>query len=110
MISLTLSPLARVLALTEPFPVSASQPCAFDLANISSHHGKSRSRAMSRNQGVNELATSQRGSYVKSVDEMLTVVRKHLLEFLPGNVFRIRHLVQVELGINVDSREEDVVD
>ena len=59
MISLTLSPPSSVPALTLPSPFSAFHPSAWDLANISSHQGKSRSCAMSRNQGVNALPGGQ---------------------------------------------------
>lgn len=60
MISLTLSPFSSVLALTLPSPFSTFHPSACDLANISSHQGKSRSCAIRRNQGVNELPIGQR--------------------------------------------------
>lgn len=40
---------------TRPTPCSGFHPASLDRLDISSHHGKSRSRAMSRNQGVKEL-------------------------------------------------------
>ena len=60
-ISPVLGPFSNTPALTLPLP-SPSHPSARDFSSISSHHGNSKSRAMSRNQGVKEFsATRQRG-------------------------------------------------
>ena len=108
MISLTLSPPSSVLARTLPSPFSAFQPSACDLANISSHQGKSRSCAMRRNQGVKELPVSQCAARRRMTKR--TLIGEHLLQLGFGNVSRVRHLVVVELGIDVDGGEQNVVD
>lgn len=112
MISLILLPFARVLALTDPLPLSASHPSAFDLANISSHHGNKRSRTMSMNQGVKELAKRSAGSSSNDGwrSRQLTLCSKHFFQFLSRDVFRITDFVVVELGIDVQGCEQDIID
>ena len=59
MSSFIFGPLASTSARTSPTPLSSSHPADLDLASISSHQGKRRSRAISLNHGVNELAADE---------------------------------------------------
>lgn len=109
-------PFAKTVGSIRPSPFSGFQPFSLDFADISSHHGNSKSRAMSRNQGVNEEAIGDDGQHLLSavinpIELQLTFLRrKHFLELIFRDILRIANFVGVDIEGHVQCAEENVVD